>query len=444
MDVLIGLEIHVQLNTQSKLFCECKNEQEQEPNTLICEICTAQPGAKPKPINSYAVHLAYNAGYLLKCKLLDKFYLLRKHYFYPDLPAGYQRTSTPLAVEGFLDDVAIKEVHIEEDPGRYELKKGLVDYNRAGVPLIEIVTKPDIKGSEHAKQILKKLELGLRYYNIIKENGTVKVDANISIKGHNRVEVKNINSFENVGIALEYEIKRQKSLIERGLEVERETRHFDEAGGKTISLRKKETEEDYRYMPEPDLMPLTIDLSFTKDFGELPYERAERFIKNGINKEVAHVLIEEKEIADFYENLSKYFDKVALANWIKGPLKKQLNYRHMQFRKANLEENEIKVLLEHFFNMFISDDAMEMLLINYIDKGEKISSAINKYKKISDEELIEIIKKVIKENIKAFEDYKKGEEKALSFLVGKVMALTKGRADPKKTKKIIEDGKWQK
>ncbi|MEM4295544.1 MAG: hypothetical protein QXS91_01920 [Candidatus Anstonellales archaeon] len=191
-------------------------------------------------------------------------------------------------------------------------------------------------------------------------------------------------------------------------------------------------------------MPLTIDLSFTKDFGELPYERAERFIKNGINKEVAHVLIEEKEIADFYENLSKYFDKVALANWIKGPLKKQLNYRHMQFRKANLEENEIKVLLEHFFNMFISDDAMEMLLINYIDKGEKISSAINKYKKISDEELIEIIKKVIKENIKAFEDYKKGEEKALSFLVGKVMALTKGRADPKKTKKIIEDGKWQK
>jgi aspartyl-tRNA(Asn)/glutamyl-tRNA(Gln) amidotransferase subunit B len=438
---IIGLEIHVQLNTESKLFCDCKNNPDnKEVNSLICEICTAQPGAKPKPINAYAIKLAYNAAYFLKCKLIESFYMLRKHYFYPDLPAGYQRTSTALGIDGILDDVEIKEIHIEEDPGKYDLKKGLVDYNRAGVPLIEIVTKPVIKSSEHAEQFLRKLDKGLSYYGVIKDNGTVKVDANISIKGHERVEVKNINSFANVAVALNYEIKRQSSLIEKGDKVTRETRHFDEATGKTLSLRKKETEEDYRYMPDPDLMPLSLNLSFVRDFEPLPFERVKEYIKKGIKEEVAYTLIEEKELADFFDYLVNAInvDMHLLANWIKGPLKKQLNYRNIKFRNANIEKEELLVLIDNFFKNFISDDAMEKLLIDYLDHKKSIKQNIRLYLKITDKELEDVVKKVIKENENAVNDYLNGQEKSLSFLVGKVMALTKGRADPKKAKELIE------
>jgi aspartyl-tRNA(Asn)/glutamyl-tRNA(Gln) amidotransferase subunit B len=439
LEPIIGLEIHVQLNTETKLFCDCKNG-EDEVNTLICSICTAQPGTKPKPMNSYGIKLAYNAAYLLNAKMKETFYVLRKHYFYPDLPSGYQRTTTPIAVDGFLEDVEIKEIHIEEDPGRYDLKKGLVDYNRAGVPLIEIVTKPVIKSDEHAKTFLKKLERGLTYYGIIKENGTLKADANISLKGHERVEIKNINSFENVATALRYEIKRQKEIIESGGKVERETRHFDESSGKTIRLRKKEREEDYRYIPDPDLMPITIDLSFVNEFEENPFKRFER-LKNEISEEAAFVITEEKELANFYEYLAKFFDKTDLSNWIKGILKKQLNYRHLTFRKANIEKDEIKVLLEYFFSGKISDDAMEKLLIDYLDKKQLISKNIDKYITINEEELAKIIKKLVNENEeikKAINDYKKGEQKALSFIIGKLMKITNGKADPKKAKEILE------
>ncbi|RME79386.1 MAG: Asp-tRNA(Asn)/Glu-tRNA(Gln) amidotransferase subunit GatB [Methanobacteriota archaeon] len=436
---IIGLEIHVQLNTESKLFCLSKNSPLSEPNTLICEICTAQPGAKPMLPNERAIELAYIAGNMLKCSLNSTFYFMRKHYFYPDLPSGYQRTSTPLGEKGKFMDVGITELHVEEDPGRYELRKGLVDYNRAGVPLIEIVTEPDMGSAEEAEKFLRELERGLKYYGIIKKDGTVKVDANISIEGHERVEVKNINSFENVATALSYEIRRQEEMIGRGEEPARETRHFDEAKGITKSLRKKETELDYRYMPDPDLYPVTYDTS-SLTFPERPWERAERFISTyGIDEKTASILTQELALADLMDYLAGSLDAKKSANWLKGPFKKQLNYRELSVASSKLSKEDIRELASLYFEGKLSDDAMEKILIEMLDKGGKPQEIAEKRDlfKMEDDALLPPVKKVIEENEKAVEDFKNGEEKALSFLVGKVMQLTRGKADPKKAADII-------
>ena len=438
---VIGLEIHVQLNTKSKLFCESANDPLAEPNTNICEVCTAQPGAKPLPPNAEALRLAYNAAYLLSCKLKSSFYFMRKHYFYPDLPAGYQRTSTPIGEEGSLAGVRIREVHIEEDPGRYELRKGLVDYNRAGVPLIEIVTEPDIGSPEQAESFLRELERGLRYYNIIKKDGNVKVDANVSIEGHERVEVKNINSFENVAEALRYEVKRQLSAIEEGKEIVRETRHFDEAKGITKSLRRKETALDYRYMPDPDLLPVEYDVDdILPSFGERPWERAERFVKVlRVEEKPAQVLTQSKALSDLFDFLASTLPPAKAANWLVGPFKKQLNYRGLDPEDSPLSKEDVRSLASLYFEGKISDDAMETILIKMLDEGgkpEEIAKKENLFK-MDESALEEAVRKVVEANPKAVEDFKKGESKALSFLVGQVMRETKGRADPKKAKEIL-------
>lgn len=468
MLIKIGLEIHVQLNTKSKLFCECSTAYSKaKPNENICEICTSQPGAKPMKINSEAIKKVLKVAKILnaKPKINRPIYFLRKHYFYPDLPSGYQRTSEPIAIDGKLENVTIKEIHLEEDPGRYEIKKGYVDYNRSGVPLAEIVTNPEIKSAEEAKRILEKFEKYLRYFNILSEEvGSIRIDANISLENMARVEIKNINSFENVFNALVFEIKRQKNLIDQGQKIYSETRHFDENSGITVRLRKKETAEDYRYIPDPDIEAFLISPQefeiIEREINELPEERAKRLVNiYQIDYKNAEVICSEKELADAFEEVAKEkkFNIQKFSNWIRGPLKKQLNYRNLKFRECGLSARDLEKLYELFATNKVSDHGLEALLIDVLNlvveeksKGkEKIEIDIEKIyenseinKKVDEKELIFYCEKVIEENIKAVNDYLNGNQKSLFFLIGKVLSKFK-KEDAKKIaeiiKKIIEE-----
>ena len=230
-------------------------------NSLVCPTCTGQPGSKPAGVNEEILGKVVQIGLALNCKIVtdESIYVRRKHYFWPDLPSGYQRTSLPVAIDGELAGVRIRECHLEEDPGRYDLRTGEVDYNRSGIPLVEIVTDPDFTSPEHARQFVEELGAILEYLNAARgEPGSTRVDANISIEGHPRIEVKNINSFKGVLTALAFEETRQRNLVKHGIEYGQETRHYDEGRGITIGLRRKETADDYRYFPDPDIPPLVV------------------------------------------------------------------------------------------------------------------------------------------------------------------------------------------
>ena len=450
VSVMIGLEIHVQLKTRSKLFCDCTtNYLDVEPNTNLCPTCTAQPGSKPYSLNKQALDNLLKIGLALNCKIVDETVIQRKHYFYPDLPSGYQRTSKPIGIDGRLGEIRIREVHIEEDPGRYELRDGTVDYNRAGVPLIEIVTEPDMKTPEEARKFLDELAAVLNYLDARRdEPGSTRVDANVSIEGGTRVEVKNINSFKGVYAALMYEIVRQQSVLRKGQKVEMETRHFDEATGTTSTMRKKESEADYRYFPDPDVPPLKITAEtveqIKKTMPELPRAKAARFAETyKIRGEDAWILVSEIEVANLFEQLSKGFEPQKVALWIRGPLKKQLNYRDLMLKDLmdkGVKEQWLTAVLSMFLNEEVTDKGMEQILIGVIDK--KKDPAILKrelgLEKIEDlKEIEKIIDSVVAANQKAINDYNTCEEKALNFVVGQVVRMTKGKIDSKLAKELI-------
>lgn len=442
--VMIGLEIHLQLLTRSKLFCKCPTEYQQEPNTVICEICTSQPGSKPLAPNKKAVEqllkvaLALNATAIIN----EPIVIQRKHYFYPDLPSNYQRTSKPLAVGGMLANVRIRELHLEEDPGRFDIRTGLVEYNRSGVPLVELVTEPDIKSPQQARDFLENLGLLLDYLEVTKrEEGSMRIDANISIEGGNRVEIKNINSFKGVFTALNYEIVRQKLMKEKGLEIVQETRHFDESQGITIGSRKKETVDDYRYIPDPDLEPIIIDELLIKqiksDLPELPEQKAIRIVEQyGIDKPDAAVLVNDKNIANVFEVLvKKGINPLICVKWLNRDLRKQLNYRGITYNQSKISDIQLYEILDLLQKKRIHDGIAEQMLIQLLDTG-----AMQKQEKISTEtELIAIIETIIKENYKAVADYEHGEEKAFNFLFGAVMKKTGKKADPDIVRKLLKE-----
>jgi len=439
MKTIIGLEIHVQLKTESKLFCNCKTDYlTAKTNENTCVVCVAHPGSKPYFINEKAVKNAVIIAKALNCEISDEIIMQRKHYFYPDLPNGFQRTSKPLGFKGELEGVTIREVHIEEDPGRYDLKTGKTDYNRCGVPLIEIVTEPEIKSFEHAKKFLEELQLILSYLEVSREEpGSSRVDANISIEGHSRIEVKNINSFKGVYTALEYEEKRQKKLIEQGVNYVQETRHFDEEKGVTISMRKKETLEDYRYSPDPDVPPIKVDKKIS--IPELPKQKRERFEKQfNLTKEEVEVIISERKLAEAFEEISKKCDYKRLANFFKGVLKKQLNYRNLKYdEKMTPELLWIEKAIEE---KKITEKSAETILIGVIDKKKKAEEIAVEENLIGIETNVDdIIDKILKENKKAVEDYKKGEVKALNYLIGKIMKETNGKAEKMKVMESLKN-----
>ncbi|VVB73733.1 Aspartyl/glutamyl-tRNA(Asn/Gln) amidotransferase subunit B [uncultured archaeon] len=447
VNVIIGLEIHVQLKTKSKIFCSCPtNYRDVEPNENLCPTCAAQPGSKPFGLNKTALDNLLKIALALNCRIRDSSIMQRKHYLYPDNPSGYQRTSKPIGAEGNLGTIRIREVHIEEDPGRYELREGTVDYNRAGIPLIEIVTEPDMRSPEDAREFLDELSAILGYLDVARdEPGSMRADANVSIDGGTRVEVKNINSFSGVVAALAYEIIRQQNVVRRGGKVIMETRHFEEASNSTTTLRKKETEEDYRYLPDPDVPPISVNRAHVAELGrkmpELPRAKAARLSKDfGIRPEDAWILVAEVEIANLFERMAKRAIPQKIALWIRGPLKKQLNYRELTLKRSGLKEEWLSELFGMFEAGEVSDKGMEQTLIALFEKKKSpktIATEMDLLMTKDTKEIGRIIDTVVEGNPKSIADYKAGNEKALNFVVGNAIKLLKGRADSKLVRELV-------
>lgn len=448
MNIKIGLEIHCQITSlTSKLFCSCPTDyRDKEPNTNICTICMGLPGSLPM-LNKNAVRYALMIALALNCKIPNKIMFYRKNYFYPDLPKNFQITQynvygiSSIGYEGrvLVDgrEIGIRRVQLEEDPGRlvYDSRNyTYVDYNRAGISLVEIVTEPDFDEPRLVRRFLNKLSNILTHLNMDPElEGAVRCDANVSIDGGKRVEIKNVNSFKDVEKALLFEISRQKSLVSKGLEIQAETRHWDDKRRVTIQSRSKEEEEDYRYFPEPDIPILDIKDAIVRvkeALPELPDERKERFMKMGLTENVAQVLIDKKELADMFEDALNYYDNAReIANWIVGDLK---GYYERLYR-VNVTSKHIAELARMIDNAVISRTAAKQILSEMVKSGEmpeRIAKRLN-MEQISDKQaLIDVIEKVFEEDAKAVEDALKNE-KTINFLLGKVMMHTKGKADPK-------------
>jgi aspartyl-tRNA(Asn)/glutamyl-tRNA(Gln) amidotransferase subunit B len=447
--MMCGLEIHVQLDTNSKLFCNCHtNYQEVEPNTNICPVCLNQPGAKPYPTNEQALKNALMIALMLNCKIDQNVtYFLRKHYNYPDLPSGYQRTSVPIGYEGELNGVRIREIHVEEDPGQFKPDKGIVDFNRSGIPLVEIVTEPDMFSPEEARTFLRELIRVLKYSESARGEGTMRADVNISLDGGKRVEIKNINSIKGVYKALKFEMIRQKNLLKRGIEIKQETRAFVESQMITVSMRLKEDADDYRFIPDPDLPPKAIEdgeIVHTKEImPEAPHNKVQRFIQQyKIDEESAKVLTSELELANAYEEVVKTVDSEFAASWMRDELKRVLYYNKIDYSESKITPEKIVQLLKMLINKEITAKAGQRI-VEQMPGNEKspkeIAEELNLTGIVSDDEVVNAAKSAIENNPEAVEDYNQGKEASINFLVGQVMRQTRGKADPNETVKILKD-----
>ncbi len=462
--VKIGLECHAQLLTRSKLFCSCSTDYHNaEPNTHVCPVCLGLPGALPT-VNKQAIRYGIKVALALGCEVQPEIIFYRKNYYYPDLPRGFQITQYdfPIAFNGMVRiegdgeerEIRIKRVHIEEDPGRLvykgtidTAKYSLVDYNRSGIPLVEIVTEPDLRSPKEARIFLNKLRSILEYLGVFNGDleGAMRVDANISLAGGERAEVKNISSYKGVERALSFELTRQRNLLRRGLKVQQETRHYDEVRGITISMRTKEFEQDYRYFPEPDLVPIRIaecvhDLK--AEIPELPDEKRKRFIAQySITPEHATSLTYDRHIADFFEAVAARIDPRLCATWIADVLKGELNYRSITMREAlnRLTPDDFVSILEYLKRGVITERGATVLIRKILDEGGKPEELIRSegLATIEQSEIEEAVERVIRANRKAFADYLGGKDGALNFLVGQVMSYTRGRADPKEVRRTI-------
>ncbi|MEM0331701.1 MAG: Asp-tRNA(Asn)/Glu-tRNA(Gln) amidotransferase subunit GatB [Archaeoglobaceae archaeon] len=466
-DVIIGLEVHVQLNKlKTKLFCSCPlNYHDSPPNTHVCPVCLGMPGAMPV-VNKEAVRAAIKVALALNSQIQPFTVFDRKNYFYPDLPKGFQisQYDKPLALGGYVTidldgvekKVTLKRIHMEEDPGKLAYKGSittakysLIDYNRSGAPLLEIVTEPVMNSPREARAFLNKLRIILEYLDVFDAEleGAMRVDANISIAGSGRVEIKNISSFKGVERALSYEIIRQKNLLKAGKKVVRETRHFDEAQNITVSLRSKEEEQDYRYFPEPDLVPIYTEKILEEVKGtlpEMPEEKRERLKKEyGISDNYAKVLVLDLKMAEYFERVAKLVEPKLAASWVVDVLRGELNYRNWNFAKCFeiLTPEDFAKLLNYFKEEKITEKGVVEVLRTKLDLGGKIDEIINKKGlfAIPKGQIIQFCKEAIEENPKAVQDYFAGKKQALNFLVGQVMKKTRGRADPADTAKILEE-----
>ncbi len=467
----IGLEIHAELKTRTKMFCSCKNAPDEErPNVNVCPICLGHPGTLPV-INREAVKLMAKIGLALKGKVADYSQFDRKSYFYPDLPKGYQisQYEHPIVEKGLLRDIRITRVHLEEDAGRLSHAEGtsLVDFNRAGLPLMELVTEPDIHNAEEAVSFAKGLQEILRYLKASDadmEKGQMRIEANISIapegagKLGTKVEVKNINSFKAVHDAIEFEIERQSKLLDEGKKIVQETRGWDDTRNVTVSQRIKEEANDYRYFPEPDLPPLNLlsgpekfDLGeIRSEIPELPDEKRNRFgVEYGIGKDIVETLVAERELANWFEEAASELKEKTE----KGDIQLLANYLTSDLKGLMKTENtpiaEVKIKPEHLAHLIfliqtgkLTSRLAKDLLAKMFETGDDPESLVKSegMEALSDEgELQKIIEEVIAKNEKSVTDYRKGKQNALQFLVGQVMAKTKGKAEPALTRKILEE-----
>lgn len=447
--MMCGLEIHVQLDTNSKLFCSCPTNYQSAPNnTNICHVCLNQPGAKPYPPNQSVLDKAIKVALMLGCEISDEIiYFMRKHYDYPDLSSGYQRTSVPVGIKGELNGVRIHEIHVEEDPGQYKPDRGTVDFNRSGIPLIEIVTEPDMKSPEEARNFLNELVRVLNYSGCTRGEGTMRADVNISIEGGKRAEVKNVNSIRGAYKVLKFELIRQKNILRRGGEVQQETRAFLESQMITVPMRSKEDADDYRYIPDPDLPPLQIDSKHVEEIREEMPEPAHlksaRFVEQyGIDAADAKVLTSELELADAFEEVCKKVDAKDAARLMRDELKRVLHYNKISYADSKITSEDIIELIELINSKQVTPEAAHKL-IEQMPGNDKTPTEIGKEMDIigivEDDAVEKAINQAIEENPQAVTDYKNGKENAVNFLVGQVMRLTRGKANAGETNKIIKD-----
>jgi len=495
---IIGLEIHIELNTKSKMFCGCKNDSEEmRPNFNICPICLAHPGTLPV-INKKAVEMVIKAGLALNCEINKNTYFEKKSYYYPDLPKGFQISQYrlplckngvfKLKINGKIKKIGINRIHLEEDTGKLIHPAGedysLIDFNRSSLPLMELVTNPDIRSGKEAKKFCEELQLILRYLEVSNadmEKGQMRCEVNISLlkdknskKLGTKVEIKNLNSFRSVERAIDYEIKRQTNILKKSGKIVQETRGWNDIKGITISQREKEQAHDYRYFPEPDLPIIKIKKTKTNrdrqikteinlqkiksEIPELPLEKRERFIKEyQIPEKDVDILVKNKELADYFEGVVEEIqlwinDERIPADYKFFLLKIGVNYLITDLlglmEKEKLSFQDIKMTPENFAEMVvmlykgeISSRVAKDTLVKMVKTGVDPSHIIDEggLKQISDEKEIEtIVSKIIKENQKAVDDYKKGKENSIQFLIGQVMRETKGKINPEQAKKIIK------
>jgi aspartyl-tRNA(Asn)/glutamyl-tRNA(Gln) amidotransferase subunit B len=482
LTAVIGLEVHVQLETATKIFCGCSTDadDDEKPNTRTCPVCLGLPGALPV-LNEGAVEAAVKVGKALGSEIPEETRFHRKNYYYPDLPKNFQITQydAPICdggdlefgVDGERRSVGIERAHLEEDPGSLSHSGGsidtaeytLVDYNRAGTPLMEIVTAPDFRSASEARAFLAKLTEVLEYLGVfdVTRNGSLRVDANLSIvdrenvseDGHigeetleaaNRTEVKNISSHKGAEKALAYEETRQKNAIQRGREVEQETRHWDESRGITVSMRSKEAEKDYRYFREADLPPLRVSgWKDEIDIPELPDARRERFREEyGLDSESASKLTSTKQVADFYERTAAQFDPELAATWVADNLLGELHYRDMEITDVDDRFGEFTRLI----GLVDADEitvknAEEIVLRRMLDDRMEPDEIVDAegLGKTDDDAVAGAVGEAIEEHPDAVEDYHAGEGGALNFLVGQVMAKTGGSADPGTVNELLRE-----
>jgi aspartyl-tRNA(Asn)/glutamyl-tRNA(Gln) amidotransferase subunit B len=488
---VIGLEVHVQLETDTKIFCGCSTDAaDAEPNTRTCPVCLGLPGALPV-LNEGAVEAAVKVGKAIDADIPETTRFHRKNYYYPDLPKNFQITQydAPICQDGTLEfategerrAVTIRRAHLEEDPGslkhvrdgRGDLESrtvsvdradySLVDYNRAGTPLMEIVTEPDFRDPTAVRAFLEKLEEVLEYLGVFDatRDGSLRIDANLSLvpesevaedgsigeaalEAANRTEVKNISSHKGAEQALGYERNRQKNLLQRGKAVAQETRHFNETHGSTVSMRSKEEEKDYRYFREGDLPPLQVaDWKERIAIPELPDARRERFRSEyGLSAEAASKLTSTKEVADFYEDVAEEFDPDLAATWVADNLLGELNYRDMAVTDVADRFDEVMRLVELVATDEITaKNARETVLREMLDAGEDPDTVVEQegLGKTDAGEVQQAVEAAIEENPDAVEDYHDGEGSALNFLVGQVMQETGGSADPGQVNELLRE-----
>lgn len=462
----IGLEIHGYLKTEEKLFCNCKairhsKKKEIKPNTNICPICTGYPGSKPMLPNGEAIKKVLQIGLMLNCKINTiennkKLVWNRKHYDWPDLPKGYQNTisgaySVPVMENGKFESIRIRECHLEEDPASWDPKTGLIDYNRSGLPLIEIVTEPDFKNAKDVEIWLKELLLTLSYIKAVDKNAGIKADVNVSTGGDKpvgnqksknkranwgeRVEIKNVSSIKDITNAINYEIERQKKE-----KTNRETRRYNKNNGKTILMRKKETQSDYRFIPDPDLPVIKIKNKEVKQIGknlpETPKEKLDKLRKkHKINKEQAEILRRNFELVEFFEKVAKRIKPEFALDWVIIELQRVLNYNNTSLDKVNINPEHFIKLLKLVKKRKITPRQAKKTLNKFVPKS--FSPKLKK-KIVNKSKIEKIVKKILKENRKALEDYKSGNKQALNFLIGQAMKESKGRADINKVKEILK------
>ena len=478
--VVIGLEVHVQLETDTKIFCGCSTEPAAEPNSTTCPVCLGLPGALPV-LNEAAVEAAVKVGKAIDADIPEQTRFHRKNYYYPDLPKNFQisQYDAPICQDGTLAvtvgdgrrSVGIRRAHLEEDPGSLQHRGGaiddaeytLIDYNRAGMPLLEIVTEPDFRGPAEVRSFLAKLEEVLSYLGVFdpERDGSLRIDANLSVvaademgpdgrvdketlAAANRTEVKNISSHKGAAKALAYEAQRQQNALKRGRAVEQETRHWDESRGITVSMRSKEAEKDYRYFREADLPPLQV-AGWRDEIAipELPDARRERFREEyGLGAEAADKLTSTKQVADFYEDLTTAFDPELAATWVADELLGELHYRDMAITDVTNQFDAIERLIALVAaDEITAKNARETVLREMLDAGRHPETVVERegLGKTTGDAVQQAVTAAIDENPEAVGDYHDGEAGAINFLVGQVMQKTGGSADPGEVNQLLRE-----